>query len=85
MRKGEGILDGSKQSRKEMCWTYYKSQHLYNEAMHKAKNDLEFHPRRNEHVTGKDGRFTRKKNATTKPKNPLTVLYLCYAFETDIP
>jgi hypothetical protein len=48
--------------------------------MKEARNDEDYDPRRNEHVTGKDGRFTKKKNATTKPKNPLTVLYLCFAF-----
>ena len=78
--QGQGIVDGSKQSRKEMCWTYYKSQQLYIEAMQEARNDQDYDPRRKEHVTGKDGRFTRKKYASTKPKNPLTVLYLCYAF-----
>ncbi len=51
--------------------------------MQEAKNDSQFDPRRNDHITGKDGRFTKKKNATLKPKNPLTVQYLCYAF--DIP
>jgi hypothetical protein len=76
------IVDGSKQSRKEFCWQYYKSQMLYIEAMQEAKNDSEYDPRiRNDHITGKDGRFTKKRNATTKPKNPLTVQYLCYAFE----
>jgi hypothetical protein len=78
--KEQGIVDGSKQSRKELCWSYYKSQQLYIEAMKEARNDEDFDPRRNEHVTGKDGRFIKKKNATTKPKNPLTVLYLCFAF-----
>lgn len=78
--KEQGISDGSKQSRKETCWSYYKGQQLYIEAMQEARNDEDYDPRRNGHVTGKDGRFTRKKNATTKPKNPLTVLYLCYAF-----
>jgi hypothetical protein len=81
--KREGIMEGSKQSRKEYCWQYYKSQLLYVEAMQEAKNDSQFDPRRNDHITGKDGRFTKKKNATPKPKNPLTVQYLCYAF--DIP
>ena len=76
----QGIVDGSKRSRKDLCWSYYKSQQLYIEAMQEARNEPDYDPRRNEHVTGKDGRFTRKKNATTKPKNPLTVLYLCYAF-----
>jgi hypothetical protein len=78
--KEQGIVDGSKQSRKELCWSYYKSQLLYIEAMQEARNDADYDPRRNEHMTGKDGRFTKKKNATTKPKNPLTVLYLCFAF-----
>ncbi len=32
----EGLLDGSKQSRKEFCWQYYKSQMLYIEAMREA-------------------------------------------------
>jgi hypothetical protein len=63
-----------------LCWSYYKSQLLYIEAMQEARNDADFDPRRNEHLTGKDGRFMKKKNATTKPKNPLTVLYLCFAF-----
>jgi hypothetical protein len=48
--------------------------------MKEARNDADYDPRRNEHVTGKDGRFTTKENATTKPKNHLTVLYLCFAF-----
>ena len=81
--KAEGIIDGSKQSMKEMCWSYYKSQMLYIEAMQDAKEDVEFDPRRSEHVTGKDGRFMLKKNPSSKPKNPLTVTYLCFAF--DIP
>ena len=51
--------------------------------MQEAKNDSEYDPRKNDHITGKDERFTKKRNATTKPKNPLTVQYLCYAF--DIP
>ena len=78
--KEQGIVDGSKQSRKELCWSYYKSQLLYIEAMQEARNDADYDPRRNDYLTGKDGRFTKKKNATTKPKNPLTVLYLCFAF-----
>jgi hypothetical protein len=79
----EGIVDGSKQSRKETCWAYYKNQLLYIEAMQDAKQDAEFDPRRSEHKTGKDGKFVKAKNATMKPKNPLTVTYLCFAF--DIP
>ncbi len=65
--KAEGIIDGSKQSKKEMCWSYYKSQMLYIEAMQDAKEDVEFDPRRSEHVTGKDGRFVFKKNPSSKP------------------
>jgi hypothetical protein len=79
----EGLLDGTKQSRKEMCWNYYKSQLLYIEAMQEAKDDPDFDLRRSEHQTGKDGKFVEKKNAPTMPKNPLTVLYLYYAF--DVP
>ncbi len=60
--KREGIMEGSKQSRKEYCWQYYKSQLLlYIEAMQEAKYDSEYDPRRNEHITGKDGRFKKKK------------------------
>jgi hypothetical protein len=79
----EGLLNGSKQSRKEFCWQYYKSQMLYIDAMREAKDDEDFDPRRSDHATGKDGRFIKKKQGTDKPKNPLTVTYLCYAF--DVP
>ena len=81
--RDEGLLDETKQSRNEMCWNYYKCQLVYIEAMQEAKNDPDFYPRRSEHQTGKDGKFVKKKNAPTMPKNPLTVLYLCYAF--DVP
>jgi hypothetical protein len=76
----EGMADGTKQSRKELCWSFYKSQQLYIEAMQEARNDPEFDPRRSDHKIGKDGRFTKTKNGCTKPKNPLTVQYLCVAF-----
>jgi hypothetical protein len=79
----EGLLDGAKQSRKELCWSYYKSQLLYIEAMQEAKDDPNFDPRRSEHETGKDGKFVKKKNASPLPRNPLTVQYLCNAF--DVP
>jgi hypothetical protein len=82
--KSEGVLDGSKQSRKEFCWQYYKSQMLYIEAMREAKGDEEFDPRRSDHTMGKDGRFIKSKKSTDKPKNPLTVTYLCYAFGVEI-
>ena len=66
--KREGIVDGSKQSRKEYCWQYYKSQLLYIEAMQEAKNDSQFDPRTSHHITGKDGRFTKKKMQRRSPK-----------------
>ena len=76
----EGIMDASKQSKKELCWRYYKSQLLYIEALQEAKEDDEFDPRRSDHITGKDGRFIKRKQGADKPQNPLTVTYLCYAF-----
>jgi hypothetical protein len=79
----EGITDDSKQRRKELCWQYYKSQMLYIEAMQDAKGDSTFDPRRSEHRTGKDGKFVASKKGTVKPKNALTVTFLCYAF--DVP
>jgi hypothetical protein len=77
--KKNGLAEASKQSRKELCWSYYKSQTLYIEALQEAKEDSEYDPRRNDHKTGKDGRFIKKKG-TEKPKNPLTATYLCFAF-----
>ena len=80
----EGIVEDTRQSRKEHCWSYYKSQMLYIEAMQDAKQDADFDPRRSDHKTGgKDGKFVKAKHGTVKPKNPLTVTYLCFAF--DIP
>jgi hypothetical protein len=79
----EGIVDGTKQSRKEHCWSYYKSQMLYIEAMQEAKNDPKFDPRRQDQKIGKYGKFVKVKEGTVKPKNPLTIQYLCFAF--DVP
>ena len=79
----EGIVDGSRQSRKETFWSYYKSQMLYIEAMQEAKNDETYDPRRQDHKTGKDGKFVKVKKGTVKPKNALTVTFLCFAF--DVP
>jgi hypothetical protein len=81
----EGLLESTKQARKETCWSYYKSQQLYIEALQEAKNDPEYDPRRNEHMVGKDGKFVQKKNASLKPKNPLTVTYLCFALDIPYP
>lgn len=76
----EGIVDGSRRSRKETSWAYYKSQILYIEAMQEAKDDATYDPRRQDHKTGKDGKFVKVKKGTVKPKNALTVTYLCFAF-----
>jgi hypothetical protein len=76
----EGIAEGTKQSRKETCWSYYKSQMLFLEAMQEAKDDTTFDPRRSDHKTGKDGKFIKVKRGTVKPKNALTVTHLCFAF-----
>ena len=48
--------------------------------MQDAKNDPKFDPRRQDHKTGKNGQFIKLKKGTVKPKNPLTVQYLCFAF-----
>jgi hypothetical protein len=47
------------------------------------KDDTTFDPRRSDHKTGKDGKFVCVKRGTVKPKNALTVTYLCFAF--DVP
>jgi hypothetical protein len=75
-----GILDGSKQGLKARCWNDYKAQMLYIDAMKEAKDDQTYDPRRNEHLTGNDGRFVAAKGKTV-PKNPLTVMYLIHAYE----
>ncbi len=56
---------------------------LYIEAMQEAKDDVTYDPRRQDHKTGKDGKFVKVKKGTVKPKNALTVTYLCFAF--DVP
>lgn len=74
-------MDGSKQSKKERCWSDYKSQTLYIEAMQEAKDDTTFDPRRNDHAKSKkDGRFKMTRRGEFVPKNPLTALYLCHAY-----
>ncbi len=80
----KGILDGSKQSKKERCWNDYKAQILYMDTMKEAMNDNAFDPRRNAHVkSAKDGRFKTNRRGVFVPKNPLTALYLCHAY--DVP
>jgi hypothetical protein len=79
-----GILDDTKASKKKKCWADYKAQPLYIDAMREAKEDPEFDPCRTHLVVGKDGRFEKiSKSAKVVPKNPLTVQYLCHAY--DIP
>ncbi len=51
--------------------------------MQDAKQDVDFDPWRSDHKTGKDDKFVKVKHGTLKPKNPLTVTYLCFAF--DVP
>ena len=75
-----GIMNDTKESKKERCWADYKSQQLYIEAMREAKEDPEYDPRRTHLVTGKDGRYqTISKSTKNVPRNPLTVQYLCHA------
>jgi hypothetical protein len=50
-----GLMNDTKESKKERCWADYKSQQLYIEAMREAKEDPEYDPRRTHLVTGKDG------------------------------
>jgi hypothetical protein len=81
-----GILVDSKASKKEKCWSDYKAQLLYIDAMREAKEDPEFDPRRSHLVTGKDGRFEKISKAVVPiPKNPLTVQYLCHAYGVPYP
>jgi hypothetical protein len=73
----EGIIDGTKQSRKENCWSYYKSQILYIEAMQEAKDDATFDPRPQERPQDRKGRQVRvcqKRNCQTEER-----------FNCDIP
>ena len=80
----EGLIDGTKQSKKERCWNDYKAQTLYIDAMKEATEDDTFDPRCNAHVKSKkDGKFKTDRREAFVPKNPLTVLYLCYAY--DVP
>ncbi len=50
-------MEDTRQCKNERCWSDYKSQQLYIEAMREAKEDPEFDPRRTHLVIGKDGRF----------------------------
>jgi hypothetical protein len=54
------------------------------DAMKEVLDDDNFDPRRNAHVkSAKDGQFTSDRKGAFIPKNPLTALYLCYAY--DVP
>ncbi len=80
------MLEDSKASKKEKCWSDYKAQLLYIDAMREAKEDPEFDPRRSHLVIGKDGRFEKiSKCVVSVPKNPLTVQYLCHAYGVPYP
>jgi hypothetical protein len=79
-----GILDGSKQSKKDRCWSDYKAQTLYIDAMKEAMEDEQFDHRRNSHLkSAKNGQFKTNRRGALVPKNPLTVMYLCHAY--DVP
>ena len=82
----KGVLDDKKASKKEKFWGDYKAQLLYIDAMREAKEDPEFDPRRTHLVVGKDGRYEKiSQSAVVVPKNPLTVQYLCYAYDVPYP
>ncbi len=84
MLRREGILDESKQSLKARIWSDYKAQLLYMDAMKEVLHDEALDPRRTGHVKSKkDGKFTSTRKGAFIPKNPLTALYLCYAY--DVP
>jgi hypothetical protein len=75
-----------KASKKEKCWADYKAQLLYIDAMREAKEDPEFDPRRTHLIVGKDGRYEKiSQSAIVVPKNPLTVQYLCHAYDVPYP
>ncbi len=79
-----GILDGSKQTKKERCFNDYKAQTLYIEAMKETMNDEKYDPRRNAHLkSAKSGKFKTDRRGSFVLKNPLTALYLCHAY--DVP
>jgi hypothetical protein len=59
---------------------------LYIDAIREAKEDPDFDPRRTHLVVGKDGRYEKiSQSAVVVPKNPLTVQYLCYAYDVPYP
>jgi hypothetical protein len=81
-----GILDDTKASKKEKVWGDYKAQLLYIDVMREAKEDPEFDPRRTHLIVGKDGRYKKNsQSAVVVPKKPLTVQYLCNAYDVPYP
>jgi hypothetical protein len=81
-----GVLNNTKASKKEKVWGDYKVQLLYIDAMREAKEDPEFDPRRTHLIVGKDGRYEKvSQSAVVVPKNPLTVQYLCHAYDVPYP
>ena len=76
----------TKQCKKEKFWADYKAQQLYIDAMREAKEDPEFDPRRTHLVIGKDGQYKKlSQSVKVVPKNPLTVQYLCFAYDIPYP
>jgi hypothetical protein len=58
---------------------------LYIDAMKEAMDDEEFDPRRNSHLkSAKNGQFKTNRRGAFIPKNPLTVMYLCHAYEMAV-
>jgi hypothetical protein len=81
-----GVLDDTKASKKEKIWADYKAQLLYIDAMREAKEDPEFDPHRTRLIVEKDGCYEKvSQSATVVPKNPLTVQYLCHAYDVPYP
>jgi hypothetical protein len=52
--------------------------------MKETMNDDKYDPRRNAHLkSAKSGKFKTERRGNFVPKNPLTALYLCHAY--DVP
>jgi hypothetical protein len=80
----EGILEDCKQSKKARLWSDYQAQTLYIDAMKEVLEDDNLDPRRNTHLKSKkDGKFMTTRKEDFIPRNPLTALYLCHAY--DVP
>ncbi len=67
-------MDQSKRWKPDAGMIISKAKMLYIDAMREAEEDETFDPRRNEHVTGKDGRFVAQKDKSI-PKNPRPMFF----------